>query len=237
MRREICFVALVLIVGLLCKAQASIVHSSQVHGKFFKMEDNLNSMNEIAGSWRYWLKVHRTIKGDSKLRTKFRKPVDLKRLLMEPEEEKLKKLGLKHDDVKSQPDGAYTLQLATYQSSSSVSAFVKRYWLKQRMPARKIYKTVPKELRLYAGGEFDTREDPLYSIHVVTQGRKTSHLRYGIYENIADAKLDQQILQKHLARFGVQPVIRFVQVTGKLVERIWIAPISGRNLSKWETAE
>ena len=216
-------------------AQASIVHQSHVTGKYFKMEDGRGSRpDDIARSWRYWLQVHRAIKGNPKLAAKFKRPIDLTALLMEPDKEKLKKLGMKPTQIEFQPDYVYAVRLASHENPRSVADFVERHWLRKQMKKRKVYETVPKDLRLDVGGEVTARSDPLYSVHAAVQGRKVARVCYGVYESVADAERDRRVLARHLGA-GVKPTLMRFHVTGELVERVWFAPIVGQSLRKWET--
>jgi hypothetical protein len=128
---------------------------------------------------------------------------------------------LSRSEIESQPARVYTLQVALYKRKSGVRWFLSRFWSPNHMQRRGVYRTVPKNLQLFGGGDVDSKGDPLYAVWNTVKKRKMACVRYGIYESVADADQDQRILERHL---GLRLQVLPCQLTKNLINKLWFIP-------------
>jgi hypothetical protein len=211
----------------------SIIHAAIVDGSFFKVHDDGNHDDVFLPSWQWWLKTHRAIEQNRRLAPAHRIDLSGPDWQLKDRVTKLRALGLEPQQIQNLPIHLFTLSIAAFDQEQEVRSFLQRSWLLHRLPQRQIYRTVPKCLRLFAGGEFTTKSDPLYSWQEVTPGKKKIHLCYGVYASATDASKDGRLLTRCWNR---APEVRQTVPTTALIRRVWIEAVTGEpdSFAPWE---
>ncbi|HEX2950771.1 MAG TPA: hypothetical protein VHV83_14585 [Armatimonadota bacterium] len=177
---------------------------------------------EVTGHWRLFLQAYRAIEYNPAHRGRFirKKPTiegnyDGHRSVIN----EFARLGVTEREITRQPTAVYTLQLYTFRNSQHLQRFL------NRMPRRwdslytGIYDRIPKGFHLaYDDESLRYKLDDLY----ILQYGHFTRVRYGVYENVADAKLDAaQWLQRFqvraiVVRVPLQPSLTYAVIWGEL---------------------
>lgn len=209
------------------------VNAEYVDAEAVRCPTLAQTAREVAMHWRLFLQAYRAVVGDAALarRLAARKPTLETREATIDDTAQMRALlagaGITARMLDAQPTHVYTLQLAAFAERDALTRFLGR----TRAPndgldiyeGTGIYHGTTKSLPFYYGADLWYKEDPTY---IEAAGRFT-RVRYGIYENTADAEADGAIWQQ---RFGVTPLVVRVLLTEHLVQRV----LWGRLPGVWE---
>ena len=179
--------------------------------------------------WQYSLRIQRVIESQERLRSAL-KAQPLGELLWEYEipddfKETLAARGIPARVVARQSGQVYTLQLAAYQQRGNLRRFLRRLPKGDPMvdgwSGPGIYRTTAKRWQLeYGSDDARYKDDPLY----LQQHKGLARIRFGIYENVTDARRDAAVWEK---RFQVKPIVVSVPLNRPLVEAVLWGDLPG----------
>lgn len=187
----------------------------------------------LAHDWRIYLQAHRFFKkSPPKTRLNLSLATDRRG---EPYEfkslsEQLGVIGLSEMRIQAEPTGLYTLQIAAFAQPQSVRRFVLEHWVKSGAEKRLIYSNTPKQLALsVTSGDLTIKDDPLYQQKARVGTRQFNRIRYGAYENTADAARDLRQIERTT---GLRAQIVPCALSPNLVEQMWLEPLANRFIGR-----
>jgi len=179
-------------------------------------------VREVTGHWRFLLQAYRAVRTDPILRSNFHhtKP-HIQNMSYSPGHQDLLRefigCGVSARAISRQPTTVYTLQLAAYRSPGAPArllAQLPRGDIKTLFEGAQIYTKTSKRFRLdYGDDSLWFKTEPLY----LTRHNGLTRLRFGIYENPADAASDAAVWTQ---RYGLRPINLRTQLTPRLVRHV-----------------
>jgi hypothetical protein len=184
---------------------------------------------EVNGHWRFLLQCYRTVDNNTTLRASFRRNLLTVQSLGDAytgHRDLLRAFaarGVSADAIAQQTTAVYTLQLVAYRQGINLRRFTVGLSAAETAydPMTRIYRQVPKDFHFGYGDESAAyKDDPVY---LLTQGQIT-RVRYGIYENTADAARDAAVWRR---RFHVTPYITRVPFRCSLTRNVIWGDVPG----------
>ena len=182
---------------------------------------------DVTRFWQYAVRAQRAIHRRPQLRSALTaKPLGEFRGEFLPPPDDFKKAlaahGLTDRLLARESVQVYTIQLSAYRQQSSLRRFLRRLppgdgdgW-----SGPGIYGSTTKRVEFAYGGDGDYKAEPLY----VLKGKDFIRLRYGVYENVADAWRDADAWLK---RFHVRPIVVPVPLDEPLVHAVLFGDLPG----------
>jgi hypothetical protein len=179
-------------------------------------------ITEVTGHWRFFLQVYRAVERNPEHRMRFIRERPMIQGNYDGHRSAINefaRLGVTEREITRQPTAVYTLQLYTFRNPQHLRYFLNRMPKRFNAFSTGIYDRTPKAFHLEYGDEsLNYKGDQLY---ILRYGNFT-RVRYGVYENVADAKLDAaQWLQRFqvraiVVRVPLQPSLTYAVIWGEL---------------------
>ncbi len=185
----------------------------------------------IAAHWRHFIRAYRAVQAHPSARKALMThPLsfyDLRYNEYEPLYRLLRPHGVSRAQIDRQVTTVYTVQLGAYRQARSIQRLLRPFPddgdVRRMMAMPVIYATVPKTVQLWYGSELVYKFEPLY---LMPGPAGTTRVRYGVYENTVDARIDIPALERRYGTHGAYTVR--VPLTGRLVERMYWGTLPGK---------